>query len=215
MRRLILLIIIIGQLSCTNKKIAVSADVIQDGNDTIQNIKNLTESINQQTEIIDIDTLTETEFIGLFKKKQRTKYDIHNDRSLANNIEKCYDFWTNKKLLINDTLKRIPIGGYPVSFKEKGNQITWLTTIGEGENHNQIRLFTLDKFYNTIDNVVITSYGGDEGLSSWNLGEFKNDSTYLMKKFMTGYDTDSVEDIINSCLIIHSNGKIERLENCP
>jgi hypothetical protein len=213
MKQLIIFALVIGQFSCTDKR---QTDNTQDIKDTLQNINDikLTESINPQTELLNVDTLTEAEFISLFKEKLNFKYDIHKDKRLERDIKKSYDFWVGKRVLINDTLKKISIWGYPKSFKEKKHKIKWTTTLGEGENHNQMRLFTLDKYFNQIDNAMITSYGGDEGISSWSLGEFKNDSTYVMKTFMTGYETDSIENTISSCLIIHSNGKIERIENC-
>jgi hypothetical protein len=211
MRHLILFIVLLGQVSCDNKKLTADSPdkddsilIVNDAKDTLVHT-----DISTQT-----DTITEIEFKGLFKEKLRAKYDIHTDKSLRSNIEKSYDYWNNKMLLVNDTLKRIVVWGYPLSYKETNHQIKLLTTLGEGENHIQIRLFTLDKHYNAVDNSMITSSGGDEGISSWDLGKFENDSTYLIRTFVTGYETDSIEHTINSCLIIHWNGKIERIENC-
>jgi len=199
-RYLFLLIIILGQVSCNNKKLTIEPS-------------NGIDSIHRIDEKIEI--LTEAEFINLFKKRQQEKYDIRNDMDLIVGIQKSYDFWTSKKLLINDTLKRIEVWGYPLSFKEVNSEIKWLTSVGEGENNINIRLFTLDKNYNTVDVASITSSGGDEGIGSWSVGEFKNDSTYLLTTFVTGYETDSIESTYHTCLIIHSNGEIEKIENSP
>jgi len=116
--------------------------------------------------------------------------------------------------LVNDTLKSIYVSGYPLNFEEKRNGTKWLTTLTEGKNSVEVRLYTFDEYFNLIDDVSITRSGGDQGYRDWSLGTFKNDSTYAMKEVFTGFNTDSIEVIRNYCLIVKSDGKIHRLEDC-
>ena len=216
MRCTLFVLFIVG-VSCSENKKSQSEENIQIYSDTIQGNENEKRINPKEVEGAlrkEVDTLTENEFTSLFKEKERISYNLYKDSTLQANIDKIYYGWGHQKLLINDTLKTIDISGYPLNFKENNNQTKWLTTLTEGGSSIEIRLYTLDKYFNLVDNVIITSIAGDEGYKGWTLGEFKNDSTYSIKEFLTGFNTDSIESVHNYCLIIKSNGKIHRTENC-
>lgn len=172
-----------------------------------------TEVINPSPKIF-YDTLNEQEFLALFTCKELSIYDLQNNQELISNLDKALDFWTNKRILINDSLKRIGIRGFPLTLRTMAAGNMRLTTIGEGESQNVIRLFTLDKYYNVLGTEILSSYGGDEGIFEKRLGEFKNDSLYQLTTLTSGFDTDSIVTKWDECFVIGADGVIKKLESC-
>src|SRR5689334_12491676 len=158
---------------------------------------------------VEIDTITVPEFVAGFKERELREYAVDD----IDYQEQDLCFYCAKRLFINDSLKVIPISGYPKSFREMGNGIKRITTLREGEVNMGIAVYTLDKFYNVIDLVVLTDRGGDETVGSESYGKFLNDSTYQLTSLLINYPDQPngkvTTDTTKKRLIIHSNGRIE------
>jgi hypothetical protein len=210
MKTIITLSILLVCVGC-NKKTELQTEILKQ-DDTVTSVSNTIKEPMQAMERI--DTISMDEFKGYFKEKERQAYNIFEDTTLQQNFDSAYTFWKNKRLWINDSLKSLNIWGYPKSYKRVSPDIIRVTTVSEGENQIHIGLFTLNKYYNTVDLDFLTGFGGDEGMSDRSFGHFKNDSLYALTKWTTGWETDSIEQVTNTCLIIRKSGIIDVTENC-
>ncbi|HEY5745555.1 MAG TPA: hypothetical protein VIU12_05745 [Chryseolinea sp.] len=156
---------------------------------------------------VEIDTITVAEFVAGFRERELQEYSVDD----LNYHEQDLLFYRAKRLFINDSLKVIPISGYPKSFREMGKGMKRITTLAEGEVNMNISVYTLDRFYNVIDRAVLTLRGGDETTSSEEYGKFLNDSTYSRTTLIIDYPGDGkvTADTLRRQFIIHLNGKIE------
>jgi hypothetical protein len=171
-----LLILLMLGTSCGKNRTSQTAEEIGISDDTIQDTGNdrmIDPQPVKEPETTPVDTLTELEFTSLFRESARTTYDINEDSTLLTHVDKIYSYWQGKKIMVNDTLKSIYVSGYPLSFTENINRTKWLTTLTEGKNSIEVRLYTFDEFFNLIDEVSLTSSGGDQGYSGWSLGTYK------------------------------------------
>lgn len=156
---------------------------------------------------VKIDTITVAEFVASFKEPELRKYSVDDIHYHEGDLS----FFGTKRLFVNDSLKPLPISGYPKSFRAMGNGTKRITAMGDSGIGINICVYTVDKFYNYIDRAVLTAYGGDENVTSKESGIFLNDSTYLQTESMITYadngDVVSV-DTLKRRFVIHSNGKI-------
>lgn len=160
------------------------------------------------------DTLTLSQFDKLFRREELVVYDLATNADLKTDLDKGLRFWDSKRILIGDTLRQLDIQGFPISLRQIDQSIRRITTVTESENQLKILVFTLDNKLRTIDRDILTFTGGDEGISSKGLGKFLNDSLYTCKVQVTKFDSDEIERETNYCLKFHTNGTIERIENC-
>lgn len=117
-------------------------------------------------------------------------------------------FWNNKKLLVGDTLKPLPVRGYPLSYTALNDTVKRITLFENTNSGYQIKVFTLDKYYNVIASESLTGVEGDQGDQYKSVGHFRNDTTYVKTEIITVLD--SVGSPSKHYLIFHGNGSIER-----
>src|SRR5690349_7747486 len=74
-----------------------------------------------------LDTLTLTEFDKLFEHEELVEYDISTNSDIQIGLNKERDFWTSKRVLIDDTLRKLEIQGFPISLRQLDRNIRRIT----------------------------------------------------------------------------------------
>jgi hypothetical protein len=155
------------------------------------------------------DTLTVNQFVKFFNHPIAKDYDVEQYKSKYwTYMTDKGKFWKNKKLLVGDTLKRLPVWGYPLSHTALNDTIKRVTLLEETNSGYQIAVYTLDKYYNVIASESLTRAEGDQGDQYKSVGYFINDTTYLKTEIITVLD--SVGSPSTHYLIFHGNGSIAR-----
>ncbi|MBL0742636.1 hypothetical protein [Chryseolinea lacunae] len=159
------------------------------------------------------DTLPVSEFVALFKEKERLVYNLPKDTTLRA-VWSSPSTFRGHNIAVNDSLKKIiPFHGYAMSFREMKGGTKRITLSNEAENITYVSAITLDRFYTIIASAILTKQSGDVDVAQEADGKFVNDSTYLRTDVFTQYDAEGDDpperNISNVKVIFHANGQIE------